>query len=261
MGSVFQPISRHATHRAFPNEYLYTGRRLDPATELQLNRNRFYVSHLGRWVNRDPVRYLAGSNNLYEYVGGTPTDYSDPLGLIEEGGCCTPPAPGFPNVYFPTPTGILHGTGGSNPTAVDNLFQGIDDIQILLDIIDIVNIGGAGVKPGKGSPLWKIIQELIIVEGMQEQVSPNDSLIDISQELLDHLGGELQRNNGFTLWVEVEFYSCVNNRWEKATDQVMYDSGNAGVFGGALFPTPTFDDIRRAIENALREIDLENRGR
>ncbi len=64
------------------NEHLYTGRRLDPETGLQLNRNRFYASHLGRWINRDPIGYLAGYN-LYEYTGGMPTYYVDPSGLVE----------------------------------------------------------------------------------------------------------------------------------------------------------------------------------
>jgi RHS repeat-associated protein len=63
------------------NEILYTGRRLDPETGLQLNRNRFYASHLGPWLSRDPILYLAGSRNLYEYVGGAPTLFEDPFGL------------------------------------------------------------------------------------------------------------------------------------------------------------------------------------
>ena len=40
------------------NEHLYTGRRRDPETGLQLNRNRFYASGLGRWVNRDPIERM-----------------------------------------------------------------------------------------------------------------------------------------------------------------------------------------------------------
>ena len=43
---------------AISNEHLYTGRRRDPETGLQLNRNRFYASHLGRWVNRDPIERM-----------------------------------------------------------------------------------------------------------------------------------------------------------------------------------------------------------
>lgn len=63
----------------FDNEYLYTGRRLDPVTGLQLNRNRFYASHLGRWSSRDMLEYLDGTN-LYQYVNGKPTLLLDPMG-------------------------------------------------------------------------------------------------------------------------------------------------------------------------------------
>jgi len=66
---------------AIDNELLYTGRRRDPETGLQLNRNRFYHSQLGRWVNRDPIGYDAGDMNLYEYVGSRPTFFQDPEGL------------------------------------------------------------------------------------------------------------------------------------------------------------------------------------
>ena len=62
------------------NEYLYTGRRLDPETGLQLNRNRFYHAPLGRWVNRDPSGYIDGYN-LYEYVQSSPMTSVDPSGL------------------------------------------------------------------------------------------------------------------------------------------------------------------------------------
>ena len=61
------------------NEYLYTGRRLDPETGLQLNRNRFYHAALGRWVKQDPVGYR-DSINLYEYVGSDPASWVDPSG-------------------------------------------------------------------------------------------------------------------------------------------------------------------------------------
>ena len=64
------------------NEYLYTGRRLDPETGLQLNRNRFYASHLGRWVNRDPIGYDGSWMNLYNYVTNRPSIALDPWGLV-----------------------------------------------------------------------------------------------------------------------------------------------------------------------------------
>ncbi len=70
------------------NELLYTGRRLDPETGLQLNRNRFYASHLGRWVNRDPIGYEGSEWNLYEYVNGIPLNGLDPTGEKVSGKVC-----------------------------------------------------------------------------------------------------------------------------------------------------------------------------
>lgn len=67
---------------AIGNELLYTGRRRDPETRLQLNRNRFYASHLGRWVNRDPIGYEAGSLSLYQYLASKPTSRLDSFGLM-----------------------------------------------------------------------------------------------------------------------------------------------------------------------------------
>src|SRR5690606_9657411 len=40
------------------NEFLYTGRRLDPETGLQYSRYRFLHLQMGRWVNRDPIGYV-----------------------------------------------------------------------------------------------------------------------------------------------------------------------------------------------------------
>jgi RHS repeat-associated protein len=63
------------------NTHFYTGRELDAETGLQLNRNRFYGSHLGRWVGRDPIDYSAGAYNLYEYDSNEPISSTDPFGV------------------------------------------------------------------------------------------------------------------------------------------------------------------------------------
>jgi hypothetical protein len=47
---------------------------------LQLNRHRFYHPTLGRWLQRDPIRYR-DSSNLYNYVTGRPIKFVDPRGL------------------------------------------------------------------------------------------------------------------------------------------------------------------------------------
>lgn len=69
------------------NEILYTGRRLDPETGLQINRNRFYAAHLGGWLSRDPIGYDAQLWNLYNYVSSNPLNLLDPSGLDTEKSC------------------------------------------------------------------------------------------------------------------------------------------------------------------------------
>jgi RHS repeat-associated protein len=68
------------------NEFLYTGRRLDPETGLQYSRWRYYISPLGRWATRDPIGYAGSPHNLYEYVDGTPVNIVDPSGQWCESG-------------------------------------------------------------------------------------------------------------------------------------------------------------------------------
>ena len=40
----------------------------------------YYSTKLGRFINRDPIGYDAGTNNLYEYVLDNPTINTDPMG-------------------------------------------------------------------------------------------------------------------------------------------------------------------------------------
>jgi RHS repeat-associated protein len=61
------------------NTHFYTGRERDAETGLQLNGERFYAPHLGRWLQRDPIGY-AGGINLYSYGQGEGTTVLDPQG-------------------------------------------------------------------------------------------------------------------------------------------------------------------------------------
>ena len=62
------------------NTHLYTGRERDAETGLQLNRHRYYASHLGRWLTRDPIGFRGRDYNLYAYGDGSPTNKTDPNG-------------------------------------------------------------------------------------------------------------------------------------------------------------------------------------
>ena len=44
-------------------------------------RHRYQHPKLGRWSTRDPLGYIAGDRNLYNFVGGGPASYADSTGL------------------------------------------------------------------------------------------------------------------------------------------------------------------------------------
>ncbi len=65
---------------AVGNPYLYTGRRLDGATELYYYRTRYFDSVHGRFLQRDLIGYMTGLA-LYQYVGSNPFNWLDSFGL------------------------------------------------------------------------------------------------------------------------------------------------------------------------------------
>lgn len=68
------------TTNAAGTAYRYTGRRIDPETGLYYYRARYYSPNLGRFMQTDPIGYQGGIN-LYAYVGNSPVNLGDPLGL------------------------------------------------------------------------------------------------------------------------------------------------------------------------------------
>lgn len=62
------------------NPYRYTGRRLDPETNLYYYRARYYSTALGRFLQTDPIG-AKDDLNLYAYVGNNPLNATDPLGM------------------------------------------------------------------------------------------------------------------------------------------------------------------------------------
>ncbi len=63
------------------NPFGFTGHVYLPAIGKNLAHFRVYDPRLGRWLQRDPIEYAAGSINQYEYVGANPISRLDPLGL------------------------------------------------------------------------------------------------------------------------------------------------------------------------------------
>ncbi|MFT3808427.1 MAG: RHS repeat-associated core domain-containing protein [Micropepsaceae bacterium] len=63
--------------------FQYTGQAYIPELNLYYYKARFYSPDLKRFLQPDPIGY-AGGMNLYEYVGGDPTNRRDPSGTLDE---------------------------------------------------------------------------------------------------------------------------------------------------------------------------------
>ncbi|MFN7874424.1 MAG: RHS repeat-associated core domain-containing protein, partial [Pirellula sp.] len=59
----------------------FAGRDIEPVGGLTYNRNRYYSTQTGRFISQDPIGFNAGDENLYRYVGNSPTNATDPTGL------------------------------------------------------------------------------------------------------------------------------------------------------------------------------------
>jgi len=63
------------------DEFAYTARERHDRTGLYYYRNRFYYPQIGRFMTQDPIG-ITGGTNLYAYVGNSPVNWIDPLGLM-----------------------------------------------------------------------------------------------------------------------------------------------------------------------------------
>ena len=136
------------------NEFLYTGRRLDPETGLQYSRYRYYHAPLGRFVNPDPggslsyhsqiavlpvgaysptasSRYLPPRSagyidgyNLYRYTHSNPVSFLDPSGLKEQA-----PLPKFCRWWYRQHPNL---TPGQLDDAEDQVVRGCVGITMLM---------------------------------------------------------------------------------------------------------------------------------
>ncbi len=65
------------------NQYTFTGKRLDPESNLYHFHFRNYDAEAGVWTTADPIGVLGGVN-LYQYVKSNPVNFRDWLGLCSK---------------------------------------------------------------------------------------------------------------------------------------------------------------------------------
>jgi len=79
--------------KAFLNHYRFSSKPIHEPSGYYDFLNRWYAPDLQRWINRDPIGEAAGAN-LFRFVGNSPVDLADPLGLLgyyySGGGLLTP---------------------------------------------------------------------------------------------------------------------------------------------------------------------------
>ncbi|HEY4213697.1 MAG TPA: RHS repeat-associated core domain-containing protein [Steroidobacteraceae bacterium] len=69
-----------STVGASNNRLQYTGRELDPESQLYYYRARYYDPAIGRFISEDPIGFASGDTNFYAYVGNNPVNANDPSG-------------------------------------------------------------------------------------------------------------------------------------------------------------------------------------
>jgi len=84
-GTPIPPNAWGTPHSAIGNSYTFTGRQLDEESGLYFYRARYYDAAKGRFVQRDPVRYVDGMNLYAAYFVPNATD---PFGLAVDVPCC-----------------------------------------------------------------------------------------------------------------------------------------------------------------------------
>jgi RHS repeat-associated protein len=84
-----------ASSGSLTNSFQYTGREFDSETSLYYYRARYYDPLTGRFLSEDPwdADPMYDDSDLYVYVGNSPTNFVDPLGLYALKPGVPPPSP------------------------------------------------------------------------------------------------------------------------------------------------------------------------
>jgi len=80
---AYSPYGLVGEQEAIPNPFTYVGYFgvMAEGNGLYYMRARYYDPEVGRFINKDPIRYAGGGMNLYAYCLNNPINSRDPMGL------------------------------------------------------------------------------------------------------------------------------------------------------------------------------------
>lgn len=189
----------------------FTGRELDLATGLQLNRNRYLHSQLGQWITTDPLRFRSGSLNFYAYGGLSPATMRDPSGLVVANGCTAGKGQSVlsesgtltmtPRLWPRIPrtmsykicivvscqggNATLHGNGvtvaeSSEIGMISSIDFGGDEVRHFVQIGRGTSIQNVPCKDGKGSEInIKAVVQWVTTHKGEQSMTPSTDLLPI----------------------------------------------------------------------------------
>jgi RHS repeat-associated protein len=105
----------------------YVGKELDNETGLRRNGARYVYED--RFISEDSIGFAGGDTNLYRYVGNSPTNYTDPSGLLVPS-----PAPTTTPIFTPKPI-----PGGKYPLWIEIFRQILDAGETAKDALDEID--------------------------------------------------------------------------------------------------------------------------
>ncbi|MBI2139066.1 RHS repeat-associated core domain-containing protein, partial [Candidatus Woesearchaeota archaeon] len=179
------------------NPYLFTGREYDQETGLYYYRARYYAPSIGRFLQRDPLKYLPDIN-FYRYVYNNPTNWIDPLGLEAKNPLraprvmsglsdMTPFLERIDDLLFPS---AFAGEPGE-PTARKPIFKGTEKYSVGYGLRDEILIaGGAGlavVGVGLKSPLLTFIGGGLALFGVYSKIEGIIRLPETAQKTAERI--------------------------------------------------------------------------
>ena len=77
-------VTSETNNKSNGDRFKFAQPEYDATTALYFAQARSYSPALGRFTARDPLSFDAGDSNLYRYVGNSPTNGIDPMGMDDD---------------------------------------------------------------------------------------------------------------------------------------------------------------------------------